>query len=445
MQRRSFLLATGQALASAMTARKAYSVVWSGQQPAQDSSDALERRVASVLQAFDAQGDHRTGTAVDNASAEWLAEQVRQLGVEPWLEPFPLSRVDPQVAYARIRNRRIDAVPMFDSTFTTLDGVSGPLGLLGSDADIGLAETLPADVLQTNEADILSRARRSRHKAVILVTGGNRPGLFLTNASAFATPAGPPMLQISNAESEWFKAQTQNRAQAMVVAYATRTSAQAFNVTAKIAGRDQSLRPLVFMAPRSGWWQCVSEQGSRLVCWLEIMRVLAAARPLRDCYFVALSGHELGFAGMDPYLKRRQGMIKGAEAWIFLGSDIGAPRQPNLIHASDDALEHWLVTALANQGLAVDARQQHSSKARGETAAIQRGGGRFVTLACASSVFHNVGDRWPEAVDVSLLARYAKALAEGALELGRRGTKGQVQSVQRSLWTRCKGRLLSMS
>jgi hypothetical protein len=32
----------------------------------------------------------------------------------------------------------------------------------------------------------------------------------------------------------------------------------------------------------------------------------------------------------------------------------------------------------------------------------QRVARRFVTLACASSVFHNAGDRWPEAVDVSL-------------------------------------------
>src|SRR5262249_6784450 len=189
-------------------------------------------------------------------------------------------------------------------------------------------------------------------------------------------------------------------------------------------GRDKSLPPLVFMAPRSGWWQCVSEQGSRLVCWLEIMRALAAMKTLRDCYFVAMSGHELGLMGMNPYLERRQAMIQRAEAWIFLGSDIGAPRQSNLIHASDDPLEHWLVMALAKQELVVDAKEPHSSKARGETHAIQRGGGRFVTLACASSVFHNVGDRWPEAVDVSLLARYAKALAEGAADLSERGASG---------------------
>jgi hypothetical protein len=234
------------------------------------------------------------------------------------------------------------------------------------------------------------------------------------------------MLQVSNAASAWLKEQARNRAQTTVVAYASRTSAQAFNVTAKISGRDHSLAPLVFMAPRSGWWQCVSEQGSRLVCWLEIMRLLAANTPARDCHFVAMSGHELGFMGMNPYLENRRELIKGAEAWIFLGSDIGAPLQPNLIHASDYTLEQWLVTALAKQGLAVDAREQHSSKARGETAVIQRGGGRFVTLACTSSVFHNIGDRWPEAVDVSLLARYAKALSDGAVELAERGASGKI-------------------
>jgi hypothetical protein len=412
-------------LVFSLPARTAHSGVSFEQQPSQASPGALEQRVATVLQVFDAQGNHRTGTAADKASAEWLVNQVRQLGIGASLEPFALSRVDPQLAYVRIGNRRIDGIPMFDGSFTTADGVSGRLGPLNSDADIGLAETAPVNIAQTGEADIIPAARRSRHKAVILVTGATRPGLFLSNATAFLNPAGPPMLQVSNVEGACLQQRAQEHAEVTVVAAVERIAAQAFNVTAKISGRDQSLSPLVFMAPRSGWWQCVSEQGSRLVCWLEIMRFLVAAKPVRDCHFVAMSGHELGFMGMNPYLERRQELIKRAEAWIFLGSDIGSPRQPNVIHASNDALEDWLATTLAKQGLPVDAKEQHISKARGETAAIQRGGGRFVTLACASSVFHNVGDRWPEAVDVSLLARYSKALAEGAAELAKRGTSSE--------------------
>src|SRR6266481_5096689 len=87
----------------------------SEQQTDQGFPGALEPGVASLLQAFDAQGNHRTGTAVDNASADWLTDQVRQLGLEPSLETFTLSRADPQLAYARLANRRIDGVPMADS------------------------------------------------------------------------------------------------------------------------------------------------------------------------------------------------------------------------------------------------------------------------------------------------------------------------------------------
>jgi hypothetical protein len=55
--------------------------------------------------------------------------------------------------------------------------------------------------------------------------------------------------------------------------------------------------------------------------------------------------------------------------------------------------------------------------ARGEAGAIQRGGGRFVTVACNSEVYHSVADRWPEAMDVAALSRYAKAFANGTLLL----------------------------
>ncbi|HYR83970.1 MAG TPA: hypothetical protein VE422_07835 [Terriglobia bacterium] len=416
MQRRAFLVGAGQTVAFGLAAGATRARL-SGRQTSPISPDALEQRVARVIQAYDAQGNHRTGTEVDNASAEWLAGEVRQLGVKPSLEPFLLSRVDPQLAYLRIADRRVDGVPMFDAGFTSAAGVSGRIGPLGSDAEIGLAETLPYKLTETTETNILIAARRSRHKAVVLVTGGNRPGLFLMNALAFIKPAGPPMLQISSVESTWLNEQAQKHAEVTLVAQVNRRIVQAFNVTVRITGRDRNLGPLVFVAPRSGWWQCASEQGSRLVCWLEVMRALAAVRPRRDCLFVAMSGHELAFMGINPYLRRRPGLIKHAEAWIFFGSDIGAPRQPNLIQASDDALERWIVTALENERLAVDTEEQHSSIARGEMGTVQRGGGRFVTLACASQVYHNAADRWPEAIDVSRLARHARALASGALDL----------------------------
>jgi hypothetical protein len=419
MKRRVFLVVGGQTLVFALAPRATRSNLLFGQQQSQVSLDALERRVAAVIQAYDAQGNHRTGTDVDNASAEWLANQVRQLGAEPAFEPFTLNRVDPQSCYLHVDSRRIDGVPVFDASFTNAEGIHGRLGPLGSDAEIGLAETEPYKLAEPGieYQGQVSEARGSRHKAVIVLTRGTRPGLFLMNASAFSKPFGPPMLQISSAESNWLNQQAQSRKEATLVAQVRRTTAQAFNVTCKIAGSNETLAPIVLMAPRSAWWQCVSEQGSRLACWLEAIRVVAAGKPARDCFFVALSGHELDLLGMDAYVKRRPDLIKRAHAWIFFGSDIGAPRQPNLIHASDDALEQWTVAAMEKEGLTVNGKARRDSLARGEAGAVQQGGGRFVTVACGSELYHSVADRWPEAVDVAALARYAKAFANGALEL----------------------------
>jgi len=423
MKRREFLHAGWQTAVYSALSRPARAewLRFTPQSRSQTEStpSRVEDRVARILEAFDAQGNHRTGTDVDNRSAEWLAAEVRRLGIEPSLEPFTLNRVDPQECYLAVGGRRIDSVPIFDAGFTDAKGVRGKLGLLGSDADIAVAASGRRTVGDTanraqNEVD---RARRSRHNAVVVVTHDVRPGLFLLNANEFLRPVGPPMLQVSSSEDAWLQQQVTAGEEATVVAHVNRTTAQALNVTAEVLGSDPALAPLVFMAPRSGWWQCASEQGSRLVCWLEVMRTLATSRPPRRSLFVAMSGHELGYLGIDPYLNRRPNLVKQAYAWVFFGSDIGQPHQPNLIHASDDQLERWAVTALAGQALNVDAKTPHDAEARGETGAIQRGGGRFFTIACESRVFHNVGDRWPEAIDVSQLSRYARAFADGALQL----------------------------
>jgi Peptidase family M28 len=386
----------------------------------QTPPDALEGRLARIIATYDSQGNHRTATSADNASAEWLAKQVRQAGAEPSLEPFTLSRVDPLSCYVRSGGRRIDGVPLFDASFTGDDGVRGTLGPIGSDADIGLAETEPSRLTQPGsevQRARLAEVRKARHQAVILITRGTRLGLFLLNAPAFKAPVGPPVLQVSSVEAEWLKAKAQLRAEVALVSHVERTPAQAFNVVTQIAGSDPSLAPLVITTPRSGWWQCASERGGGIACWLETIRLVAAERPARDCFFVAMSGHELGGLGGQAYLDHRGDLAKRALAFIHFGAKIGAPRQPNVIQASDDALEQWAVAAMEREGLAVNRRAAHDATPFGEAAIFKRAGGRYVAPVCDNDVFHNQADRWPDAVDVAALARYARAFANGALQL----------------------------
>jgi hypothetical protein len=330
-----------------------------------------------------------------------------------------VSRIDPLSCYLRIAGRRIEGVPMFDGAFTGAEGVQGTLGPLGSDADIVWVETEPFTLIEPRKelGGAVAEARRGPHKGVIIVTRGSKPGLFLLNASSFKMPFGPPAVQISSAESQWLKTRAQERAPISLFAHVDRTMTYAVNVTARIPGSDPDLAPIVVTTPRSGWWECASERGGGLACWLEAIRTLAAGAPARDCLFAAFSGHEVGFLGIDAYLAPRPELAKRTHAWIHMGANIGAPQQPNQVHVSDAFLEQWITGALRKEGLSVDYKAESGSVPRGEAGAIHRGGARYVALVCGTEVFHNAGDRWPDAVDVAMVARYARSFAKGALEL----------------------------
>src|SRR3954463_6114438 len=177
MQRRAFLLTSGGAVVT-VAATGAPNLLFARDQS--PSSQALEKRCAEIVATYDAQGNHRTGTTVDNASAEWLARQAQQMGAEAVLEPFAVNRVDLQSCYLDIADRRIEGVPLFDAAFTDGAGVRGKLGPLGSAAEIALVETEPFVLMEPRrvQAGSVAQARQSGHKAVVLLTRGSRPGLF---------------------------------------------------------------------------------------------------------------------------------------------------------------------------------------------------------------------------------------------------------------------------
>jgi hypothetical protein len=390
--------------------------------PNRDSAgdDQVKSRVAAAVQAYDSQGNHRTATAGDSACADWLLAEARSLRAEVSLEPFDLNRVDPVACHLSADNRRIDGVPLFDATFTGSEGISGRLGPLGSNFEIGVTESEPSrltDPGSEGRRAVLSEVRQSRHKGVVLVTRGSRAGLFLLNAPAFSNPSGPPTLQVSSAETTWLLEKARDHAEANLAVHVERKAAQGFNVTASVAGIDSTLAPIVISTPRSGWWRCAGERGGGLACWLEALRAVTARKPKCDCLFVAFSGHEIGWLGIQDYLKRRPDLIKRAHLWLHFGANVGTPSAPNMINASDDAFEQWAAGTMAKEGLAVNRNAKRGSVPFGEAAFVHRAGGRYVALVCDYELFHNEADRWPAAIEVSVLARYARAFATGIAQI----------------------------
>lgn len=381
----------------------------------QTAAEPLKDRIARVVREYGDQGVHRTATDVDARSGDWLAAEVRAAKLEPAREPFDIDRITIARAELIADGGSRTGIPLFDGGFTSGAGVSGRLGALGSDVEIGLADLVP------NQAatGALGDARRAgRYKAIVALTRGGRPGLCPSNADQFLYPFGPPVLQLSSEDSAWVTSLALRGPTVHLHAQVARARSSAFNITTTLSGTDRTLPPLVVMTPRSGWWACASERGGGIVCWLELMRTLRTPALRRDVHFVASSGHELGHLGINAYIARRPNFVADAVGWMHLGANLGAATGVgSTIQSSDDEREAILAREMAAASLPVTGRAPRGRIPNGEAEAVHRGGGRYVSVIGRSALFHHPDDRGPEMVDVAALAALVDALSKVARTL----------------------------
>lgn len=376
------------------------------------------QRISTIIQEFDAQGWHRTGTEVDHESARWLADKGRELGLALELESFKFRRVVPQDCFLEVGGRRIEGLPFFDANLTSQDGISGRFGSVGSGAEIGLGAVSRASGPLGAEPNREFQTSRisGENQALVAVTLGESPGLMASNAPDFRQSFGPPVLQVSSEEQEWLTEHAQRNSSARLVASAEHIESESFNVTGVIDGSGQDLPPLLVMTPRSGWWHCASERGAGLACWLEVMHQVVQSQPRRGVIFVATTGHELGLLGIDDFLVRRPGLVKHAHAWLHFGADVG--REPRF-SATDDGLRTQAKTALEDAGASPATPAPKGTTVGAESQVVARGGGRVGATVGHSPMFHLEADRWRQEIDVGSIGRIANGFASLALQLSK--------------------------
>ncbi len=391
----------------------------------QAGTTTMKSRIADIIQEYAAQGIHRTGTDVDHASANWLAERISALGIEPSLTSFPFRRLVIRQASFSIDGLDIPGIPLFDGGLTDPGGVSGSLGPVGSEADIGVIMSLP--YLATPEGQAIEEARRNnRHKAMVIVTDARLPanGIALINAEHFNEPFGPPVLQVANRyQDEIFRA-VQAGGNGQVVAHGKHIDARASNVGATIRGRDPSLPPLVVMTPRSGWWRCASERGGGIAAFLEIMKAIRETGTARNVIFTANTGHELGHVGLGHYLDQHPGLVREALAWIHLGANFAARILPGVrLQYSDTKLREMLAPIMERQQAEAVSETPVGEVPLGEARNIHEGGGRYVSILGQNGLFHHPDDVWPSAVDLEVTEKWVKVLGTLAIALTQKDPK----------------------
>ena len=381
--------------------------------------DNATARAAAWLMAWDSHGIHRTATAGDQAGADWLIQEAASLGAVPVVETFSLDRLDPVDAYLEFDGMRISGVPVFDAAATGSDGVAGNLGPVGAEKSITVAELSPSGIYSPDHEEL----RGSAHLGLAIVCKGSHPGLGLLNAERFRHPYGAPAIHLPSEARDAVLAAAARRGSARLMAASRHTLAQACNVVVMISGQDRTLPPVVVMTPRSSWWQSTSERGGGLVCWLETLRALITSPPRCDVIFTANSGHELGHLGLDDFMARRPGWERpaadGGAVWVHYGANIGAVGGEFSIQSTSDDLRALVATELARAGQEPDHIAPKTLVPTGETRDIHRAGGRYLTVVGSNPLFHLPQDRWPHAVDASVVARVAAAASGLVLGLTR--------------------------
>jgi len=409
IDRRSFMLAGGALASWALNPRRAFSqeqeVIVKGQ---------MRQRVAGIIEQYSAQGIHRTGTAVDNQSAQWLADKIAELDVLPELERFEFERVQPVTNRLTIAGQTFEGVPLYDCNYTDTNGITGRVGPLGSDAEIGILQAPPFS--GAAEVRELQAARaKALHKAIIAVTPSAMPagGVATLNAEDFSSPFGPPVLQLASDSWGALQQAVGNRVPVKLTVHCERVTSEAINVAARIKGRDSSLPALVIMTPRSGWWRCASERGGGIACFLEMMRAIKLAEPIRDVLFTANTGHELAHLGLDRYLERNHVLIKEALLWVHLGANFAAALGPSVrLQYSDETLRDLTQSHLERVEMKATMEMPIGQRPLGEARNIFDGGGRYISVLGGNDLFHHPLDTWPEAVNLNEISQWTRVFAE---------------------------------
>jgi hypothetical protein len=391
---------------------------WAGRAVAQAGEEPLDlaQLVADVIAEYDAQGEHRTGTPVDEANARWVVRELAGAGLSARLESWDFQRFVQRRADVISGGERRHGLAAFDGGITGPEGVSGRLGPLGSRAEIGVVFAAPSpSPAALAQLEQLRIARHHRAIVVLPERGAAHGDLALINAERAATPDETPVVQLAGSGAWPLEDGMRTGASARVIVEAERVPAIGLNVTAHLRGTDPEAAPLVVMTPRSGWFACASERGGGLAALFAIARALAAAPPPRDVYFVATSGHELGHLGLHAWLARRAAIAERAHAWLHLGANFAAEGGIVAVQASAAELEALARDAFTAAGRVPERFVQPGAGPLGEAREIASR--PYLSILGTNPRFHAPDDRWPHAVDLPKAAALCVALVALARRL----------------------------
>jgi hypothetical protein len=251
-------------------------------------------------------GEHRTGTAVDQATIGWLSEHLRQAGAAVEQQHFAFDRYQADWE-VRIDGAAVQSLPLF------YEGV----GQACPDAPAKLVwePRLSNTGFDATFADFSRTALADGAPAAVVATAGPSGFLHAVNRRPALGSGLLTLLVPGRFAADLGAAQIEVEIDSQIM------PGESANVIGEF-GRGSLEESIVVTTPISGWFQCAGERGTGIAVALATAKELSADYPV---LFIGASGHELHHQGAQKALQDLDGVPKSI---VHIGASVAAAAEP---------------------------------------------------------------------------------------------------------------------
>ena len=267
-------------------------------------------------------GEHRTGTAGDDATTVWLARALKSAGYVVERQAFDYPVFELARAGLALGGRILEGFPYWTPTATRPGGLTAPLSLTGGPGKIVLNDLPPGTGggLEAPPPRQIVDAVATGAAAVVAITENALGEMAALNRNSKA-PAWPvPILLVAGREAAGLKTAA-SAGQTATVRLEGRNVMRAPQTV--IGRRVRPGRPVVISTPKSGWFHCTGERGSGVAIWLGLARWLAASTD-HNLVVVCASGHEFDGYGAHHFTQALAPKPADTKLWVAIGANVAA-------------------------------------------------------------------------------------------------------------------------
>ncbi len=377
------------------------------------------------IEHYAALGDHRTATAADRQTSQWLADKLRQAGFAVDSQDFTVEQFFPEQQQLTIAGRNIEVFPHWfpQATDAPINAALLPFDspvLEGHIAYLAPAEASPWYRLRP--AELAKQAAKKGALALIIAAPHPSSEIYASNAEQLQ-PLAIPTVAVAAKNHPVLAAALQQQQSVELTSNGRYQAATAQNILGRFPASPIDGAPwVVISTPSSGWFQCAGERGGGVALWLGLAEHIAEQTTPYNWLFVANSGHELGMMGAQLSLTKMPPPEEVA-LWLHLGASIGARdwqdeggqlipleriHSYNRLYAAPAALAAASTAFQAVPDIEI-LPSKALNRSHSELGAIIEHGYPAMGLVGSHHFFHTPGDT-PVVTSAALLAPYGKAL-----------------------------------